>query len=121
VVREGMAEVPEEATVQPQAQAQPEVQPEMRPEVQTIRQVLTLPVVAKADGGVAGAGPEGTTAGLGTAVTALIKEAAAEIALSEPVPNIHPEAGGDVADDARRYCSWFRSIPAVARIGIASG
>ena len=49
------------------------------------------------------------------------RRARAEALAGESLPNLHPEAGGDVADDGRRGARRCHGVPATAGLGAAPG
>src|ERR1700683_3264939 len=52
---------------------------------------------------------------------AAVKRARAEAVRSESLANLHPEAGGDLADDGRRGAGGLHGIPATAGLGASPG
>src|ERR1035441_507083 len=82
-----------------------------KPERWKTRQAMT----PAADGA---AGVAAAAAGPGTAAA---KRARAEALLSESVPNLHPEAGGNIPGHGRGGAGWGHGFPAVACLGPAPG
>src|ERR1700733_4038424 len=55
------------------------------------------------------------------AAAAESRGASAAARRSEHLTNLHPEAGGHIADDGRRGAHRCRGVPAAARLGAAPG
>src|SRR5579862_2063599 len=49
------------------------------------------------------------------------KKANREALRSEPIPDLHPEAGGHLTDDGGRGSGRVRSVPATSGVGAAAG
>src|ERR1700722_11837321 len=52
---------------------------------------------------------------------AMTPKRAVEALASEPVPHLHPQAGGNIADDGRRGTDRRHGFPATAGVRAASG
>src|ERR1039458_4761718 len=75
---------------------------------------------AQADGADAAGGAAGGAGAAGRA-TATSRRARAETLAGESLPNLHPQAGGDIADDGWSGAGRGDGLPATAGLGAAPG